>query len=202
MSPIKSLRILLHRMLMPLGIDTRKLRSDRKILEGTVFPVLENDPNIQSILFVGCDWYTLHYGALFRQKRFITMEINPELARYGSEEHHIDSCENIPRLFPSDSLDCCILNGVFGFGLNERAAMETTLAGIYGTLRPGGWFLFGWNDLPEHRPFPIEELVGLDQFQLREFPGLGSIYESDPINRHRFHFYTKQKIESGESASS
>ncbi len=188
----KQLRVSLHRNLIKLGIDTRKLRPDRKTLEKKIFPELARSEEYQRILFVGCDWYTLHYPSLFRNKEFITLEISPDLAQYGASDHVIDSCENIAKRFEANSLDCIILNGVFGFGLNEPAAIQKTFHAIHTTLRPGGLFVFGWNDLPNTVPFDIGLIEALKRFRPYSFPTLKeSIYESESINRHRFHFYQK-----------
>ena len=188
----KQLRISLHRNLIRLGIDTRKLRPDRKTLEKSVFPELARSKEYQRILFVGCDWYTLHYPSLFRDKEFITMEISPDLAQYGAPNHIIDSCENISERFEANSLDCVILNGVFGFGLNESAAIQKTFHAIHTTLRTEGLFVFGWNDLPNTVPLAIGQIEALERFRPYYFPTLHkSIYESESINRHRFHFYEK-----------
>jgi hypothetical protein len=188
----KQLRISLHRNLIRLGIDTRKLRPDRKTLEKSVFRELARSKEYQRILFVGCDWYTLHYPSLFRDKEFIPMEISPDLAQYGAPNHIIDSCENISERFEANSLDCVILNGVFGFGLNESAAIQKTFHAIHTTLRTEGLFVFGWNDLPNTVPLAIGQIEALERFRPYYFPTLHkSIYESESINRHRFHFYEK-----------
>jgi SAM-dependent methyltransferase len=193
-SPIKRLRIQIHRWLIPWGVDIRKRRNDRKLLEQIIFPEILRTPQYQTILFVGCAWYTLHYPRIFGDRNFITMEISPEEAPYGGPTHIIDSCEHIDRHFPSNSLDVIVLNGVYGFGLNQLPAIEQTLRCIYDTLAPDGLFIFGWNDMPSTAPYEIERLTGLNAFEPYAFPPLAtSIYESDPTNKHRYHFYRKSK---------
>lgn len=191
-SPLKKLRILAHKYLIRVGIDVRKKREDRKILEQVIFPELLRTPQYQTILFVGCAWYTLHYPAIFRGRKFITMEISQEEAGYGAPTHIVDSCEHLDRHFAANSLDVIVLNGVYGFGLNALPAIERTLQVIHDSLAEGGLFLFGWNDLPTTAPYQLEQLTGLKAFEPYVFPALGTaIYESDPKNRHRFHFYRK-----------
>lgn len=180
----------LHRFLIRLGIDTRKKRRDRIVLEQVIFPELQRDTRIHSILFVGCAWYTLHYPAMFRKKDFRTMEIDPTQAQYGAAKHVVDSCEAIGSHFPRGELDCIILNGVFGFGLNTLEPFERTLQGIHDSLRPGGLFIFGWNELPSYVPFPPFASDRWEGFEPYRFPPLDShIYSSDPINQHRFYFF-------------
>ncbi len=190
---LKQLRIVLHRNLIRLGIDVRKKRADRKLLEQVIFPELLLTPEYQRILFVGCAWYTLHYPNIFRDRDFITMEISPDEAQYGAAKHIIDSCESIAKHFQPDALDVVIFNGVYGCGLNELSAIHRTLSAIHQSLRFNGLFIFGWNDLPTMAPYRIEELTGLNAFKPYWFPPLQkTIHESDSKNRHRFHFYRKE----------
>ncbi len=191
-SKLKKLRIGLHRNLIRFGIDVRKKRADRKLLEQVVFPELLRTPDYRRILFVGCAWYTLHYPSIFRDRDFITMEISPEEAQYGGATHIIDSCENIAQHFQPNSLDVVVFNGVYGCGLNELNAINHTLQAIYHSLCPNGLFIFGWNDLPAMAPYRIDELAGLNAFEPYAFPPIKkAIHESDSKNRHRFHFYRK-----------
>jgi len=191
--PLKQLRIGLHRNLIRFGIDIRKKRADRKLLEQVLFPQLLRTPDYRRILFVGCAWYTLHYPNIFRDRDFITMEISPDEATYGAPKHIIDSCENIEKHFQTNSLDVVVFNGVYGCGLNELNAINHTLRAIHKSLRLGGLFIFGWNDLPNMAPYSIEQLTGLNAFEPYAFPPLNkTIHESDEINRHRFHFYRKE----------
>ena len=191
-SSLKNIRIGLHRNLIRFGIDVRKKRADRRLLEQVIFPELLRTPDYRRILFVGCAWYTLHYPNIFRSREFITMEISPDEAQYGGTTHIIDSCENIAHHFPENSLDVVVFNGVYGCGLNELPAIERTLQAIHQSLRLNGLFIFGWNDLPAMAPYRIEQLTGLNAFVPYLFPPLNkTIHESDSKNRHRFHFYRK-----------
>ena len=192
-STLKQLRIGLHRNLIRFGIDVRKKRADRKLLEQIIFPEILRTAEYRHILFVGCAWYTLHYPNIFRDRDFITMEISPDEAQYGATKHIIDSCENIPQYFQPNSLDVVVFNGVYGCGLNELSAIDRTLSAIHQSLRSNGLFIFGWNDLAAMAPYRIEELTGLNAFEPYAFPPLQkTIHESDSKNRHRFHFYRKE----------
>lgn len=194
-SVLKQSRIWLHGKLIRYGIDIRKRRMDRKVLEEIIFPEILAKPEYARILFVGCAWYTSHYARKFEDRQFVTMEISPEESKYGAPLHIVDGCENIDQHFAAQSLDVVILNGVYGFGLNEWHGIEKTFRGIYRALTPGGLFILGWNDLPGHAPFSIEKLEQIVPFAPFEFPTLHtSVYESDSKNRHRFHFYAKDAI--------
>lgn len=180
----------LHRFLIRLGIDTRKRRPDRIVLETIVFPELQRNPELQTILFVGCAWYTLHYPSLFPGKKFLTLEIDPAQARYGALCHRVGSCEELESHFSRGQFDCIVLNGVFGFGVNTPDALDRTVRGIHHALRPGGLLVFGWNDLPAHAPFPPMSLESWRLFEPHHFPPLNADqFPSDSINRHSFHFF-------------
>ena len=192
-STLKQFRIGLHRNLIRFGIDVRKRRADRKLLEQVIFPELLRTPSYQRILFVGCAWYTLHYPNLFRDREFTTMEISPDEAQYGGRKHIVDSCENISEHFRPETLDVVVFNGVYGCGLNELSPINKTLHAIYQSLRHRGLFVFGWNDLPNMAPYRIDELAGHNTFTPYCFPQLNTaVFESDAKNRHRFHFYVKE----------
>jgi len=192
-SLLKRLRIGTHRNLIRFGIDVRKTRADRKLLERVIFPEILRTSEYKRILFVGCAWYTLHYPKIFHGRDFITMEISPNEAKYGAATHIVDSCENIANHFQPNTLDVVVFNGVYGCGLNELNAINKTLAAIHQSLRVHGLFVFGWNDLPDMAPYRIEELTGLNAFVPYAFPPLNrTIHKSDTKNRHRFHFYRKE----------
>jgi hypothetical protein len=192
---LKQIRIWGHRNLMRFGIDIRKKRQDRNVLEKVIFPELLQSNRYQRILFVGCAWYTLHYPAIFSDREFITMEICPTESRYGAKHHIIDSCEHIDQHFAQSTLDAVILNGVYGFGLNELPAIERTFRGIYNALTPEGLFVLGWNNLPGHAPYSMQQLEKLAPFTPYAFPKLNAaVHVSDEKNCHRFHFYRKPSM--------
>jgi hypothetical protein len=187
----KNMRAGLHRQLIRWGWDTRKLRKDRIVLEQVILPAIHDDPKIQSILFIGCAWYTLHYPSMFRDRNFFTLEIDPAAAKYGGPRHVVGSCETLSSNFRSQELDCIIMNGVFGFGLDSPEALNRTLNGMHVVLRTGGLFVFGWNNLPAHAPFPPDMVTAWEHFEPIPFAPLAeSTYHSDPVNQHRFQFFT------------
>lgn len=186
----EAMRIGVHRLLMRCGIDTRKRRADRIVLEKIIFPELIRDTRMQSILFVGCAWYTLHYPRIFRNKDFYTLEIDPAAAAFGSASHIVGSCESIASHFSKGQLDCIVFNGVFGFGLNEPEGLDRTLRGMHHALRPGGLLVFGWNDLPSTAPFPPDSVSGWHDFDAAVFAPLGThCHVSGGNNGHRYQFF-------------
>ena len=63
-----------------------------------------------------------------------------------------------------------ILNGVFGWGVNDPESMEQTLRGIARVLRPEGALLVGWND--DRSPDPSSLAVTEELFASRAPAGL------------------------------
>jgi SAM-dependent methyltransferase len=175
-----------------LGIPSHLRNDDRRVLEQVIFPYFVERPEFPTVLFVGTAWYTEPYNQVFREKTYSTIEIDPSQAQYGSSNHIVDSLEYVDRHFAPRSLNLIICNGVFGWGLDEKSSVEKAFAHCYDLLRSGGIFMVGWNDVPEHRPFSLEDCEALKLFQPWEFPPLGTTqYQTPSKNRHTFNFYIK-----------
>ena len=165
---------------------------DRRILECVIIPFYQLSPTHQAIVFVGTDWYTHGYTRMFSRKNYTTIDPNPEQARYGAEQHIIDDVGNIERYMQPGELDVVFLNGVIGWGLNAQDEAETAFAACHRCLRKGGHLVVGWNDLPEHLPFPIEAVDSLGKFRPVVFPPLGtSEHLVENEWRHTFSFFCK-----------
>ena len=165
---------------------------DRSILECVIIPFYQLSSAHRAILFVGTDWYTHGYTRMFSRKTYTTIDPNPERARYGAEQHIIDEIGNIEQYMQSGSLDVVFLNGVIGWGLNSQDEAERAFAACHRCLRKGGHLIVGWNDLPEHLPFPIEAVESLSQFRPVVFPPLAtSEHLVENEWRHTFSFFCK-----------
>ncbi len=179
--------------LSSVGIDLYQRTDDRLILESVILPYFIKRNEFNKVLFVGCDWYTRGYNKVFKKKKYHTMEIDQSKSKYGSANHIVDSLENIRRHFDENELDLIICNGVFGWGLNEKNEVEKAFQGCYESLRIGGSFILGWNDIQERRPFPLVECKNLKLFNPHVFPPLAvSQYLTDNPNRHYYNFYIKE----------
>ncbi len=177
--------------LLACGVDFYIRTDDRRVLETIILPYFAQGDEWRKILFVGCAWYTRGYRRLFAGKDYRTIEIDPREARYGAPRHIVDSVENIRKHFREGELDVIICNGVFGWGLNDRAAVEKTFQGCFESLREGGIFVLGWNDLPEHTPFPLETSQALQAFTPFVFPPLDSARFMTGSGRHTYDFHRK-----------
>lgn len=157
-----------------------------------IFPYFVPLPQYSKILFVGCAWYTRGYRTIFRDKDYQTLEIDPRESRYGAKTHIVDSLENIHKHYDEGALDLILCNGVFGWGLDDRAAVEIAFGGCFRCLRSGGVLVHGWNDTPERCPFPLEECQSLQQFQPFVFPPLATAeYRLAGSSRHTYSFFVK-----------
>jgi hypothetical protein len=166
---------------------------DRRLLERVIFPFFIQNPSYKSILFVGCAWYTQRYNRSFEaEKRFITIDPDPDKRNYGAKEHIVDKLENLARHFRPGALDLIICNGVFGWGLNAKADVEQAFDACFGSLREGGMLLLGWNDIEERRPFGLCDCKSLQRFVPVDFPPLQTaVYVTSTPYRHTYNFYEK-----------
>ena len=173
---------------------------DRYLLEDVVFPSLRGRPDMQTLLFVGCDTDTAHYPAMFSDRLFITIDIDPGKAAYGAAKHIVDSAANLQAHFAPRSLDAVICNGVVGWGLDRAEDIDRMVEGSFVCLRPAGILIIGWNDTPPWRPPSLDTLAALDRFRELTFPPFPSpVYPTLNSYRHVFNFY--EKPQSGGSLS-
>jgi SAM-dependent methyltransferase len=164
---------------------------DRQILENTIIPFFVAR-GVQRVLFVGTDWFTKHYELLFTGADYWTIEIEPRRRRFGATQHIVGSLEHLDRYFPKAHFDLILCNGVFGWGLDDPTSCEQAFQQCYECLRDEGILMLGWNDVPEHRPFPPESIQSLSRFARFEDSPLGAWrYRAPTLSRHTYDFYTK-----------
>lgn len=187
------LKSILKRVLVKLGIDFYLKSADRTVLEGQILPWLSTRPAMDRVLFVGCDWYTHGYRKWFKPKTYWTLDYDPAKKLYGSPDLHItDSMANLAQHFKPGSLDLIICNGVFGWGLDARMDVESAFSAVTQALKPDGLFLLGWNDVPEHRPMPLDSIEAMKVLKPQVIEPLGvSQLLTDSPNRHTFNLYIK-----------
>ena len=101
----------------------------------------------QKVLFVGVDEYTAWYHRLFPANVFESLDIDPLKARFGSPSHHIvGDCSKVLVDGRRGPYDTVILNGVYGWGLDEGDQLFGCLNGIAAILAPKGMLVFGFNE--------------------------------------------------------
>lgn len=178
---------------MRLGIDVSLRTSDRHILEEVILPYFAKNPAFHKVLFVGCEWYTKSYEAIFGHKEYWTIEIDPKLKKYGSSHHIVDSLNNLSSHFEHDYFDVIVYNGVFGWGIDTKEDAEVAFDQCFQCLRENGILVFGWNNLPERCPFPPEDCSNWHRFQPYHFSPLAvsEFIVPDSFQSHTFRFLTK-----------
>jgi SAM-dependent methyltransferase len=176
-----------------LGWSTPLDTKDRRILEESIFPYYRRDAGFNRVLFVGCAIFTSHYQrTFFADREFVTIEPNPDQAKFGSTHHIVAPLEHASRYFSAGYFDVIFCNGVYGWGLDTLAQGEAAFAQCHACLREGGHLVFGWNDVPERTPFPLDEIQSRQSFKRYQFPPLGSWrYFTETAHRHVFDFYQK-----------
>ena len=168
--------------------------ADRRLLEETVLPGYAADSTLRSLLFVGCDWYTRDYAELFAptRERFRTIDIDPAKARFGAPGHVVAPMQEIGRHCAPGSVDVVVANGIYGFGIDERAALRVALAAAHAVLRSGGTLVLGWNDVPALAPFDPADLAGEVGFSRSTVNPLGAWRTlTDTPLRHTFDVYAR-----------
>ncbi len=122
---------------------------DRRYMEDTLLPafVLLDQPHI---LDVGTRWFCAHYKSYFAANgsEYWTMDIDPNVAhKYGSPGRHVTgSVINVDQHFEPAYFDVILLNGIFGYGVNEEHEQSKTLESLRRVIRPNGILLIGWDD--------------------------------------------------------
>lgn len=170
-----------------------RLTEDRRLLERVILPYLSDDPSTGRLLFVGCDWYTKPYERLFADAEYWTLDIDASKRCYGARRHIADCLRNLERYVPPGYFDAIVCNGVFmRTAIETRDEAEPSFAACSAALKSGGWFILGWNDTVELRPYPPSESEELAKFAPAAFPPLGSIQViTDTSYRHTFTFFKK-----------
>lgn len=185
-------RALAHRGLRWLGFDVSLPTQDRRLLEQVLLPYFAKEGAFARVLFVGCDWYTSDYERLFAGKEYWTLEKEPRRRKHGAARHVTDALVNLGAHFREGHFDLILVNGVLGWGLDDREEAEASLGACGLALREGGVLVLGWNDVAEKRPLPPEQSQSLARLRPWVFPPLGAArHATATANRHTFSFYVR-----------
>lgn len=187
------LPFLLRAMRYALHLPTPMYTEDRRVLERVIFSYYTQRPEVRSILFVGCQWYTRHYErTFFSGHDFWTIEPAEDARKHGARQHVIAPLERLDAFFPERYFDLIICNGVFGYGLDSPEQCEAAFDHCYTRLAEGGQFVLGWDDVPERRPLALESLDSLKRFKRIKLPPLGTErYLTDTSYRHIYEFFAR-----------
>jgi hypothetical protein len=146
-------------------------RNDRRYLDRVLIPAAGSTGG--KTLFVGCRKYTKHYPAMLAAhgSECWTIDIDPIAARWGAPGRHLigDIQDAAIHWLPS-SFNTIILNGVFGFGLDNVRDQNAALRACRLLLKKDGWLILGWNTNRCVDPLELPTLQS--DFRPSAFPGL------------------------------
>ncbi len=168
---------------------------DRNVLEEIIFPNILATHNPQKILDIGREDYQHFYNEFFTGRELWTLDFNPDHAEFGAEDNHhiIDDVCNLKEHFKeNNSFDFILMNGVFGWGLNDKEKIEITFNTIYDLLKSGGLFIIGWNDKEDLIPVPFSEIEALKKFKKHTFKPLKSNDFKCINGEHTYSFFIKE----------
>jgi SAM-dependent methyltransferase len=146
-------------------------RKDRAYLDRQLIPAVGCRGG--KALFIGCRRYTKHYPALLAAHgvECWTIDNDPTVARWGAPGRHvIGDIQDALDHWPASSFDSIILNGVFGFGLNDVRNQDAALRVCGLLLAKGGCLILGWNTDRSVDPSDLSALR--NYFKPSSFPGL------------------------------
>ncbi|MDF1740748.1 MAG: class I SAM-dependent methyltransferase [Verrucomicrobiales bacterium] len=166
---------------------------DRIFLEQVSIPWFAEQEETRSVLDVGTDWYTWKYEVLFPGMEYQSIDFDAAKAKFASPNHVVGSILELDQYFEENRFDLIICNGVFGWGVDDCADIETAVSQFFRVLRPGGYLVIGWNDNDDHRPegFEKTDVKGFERFVLP--PIESDHFNSAGSNRHQFRFYRSVK---------
>lgn len=168
---------------------------DRNILEQRIFKDLYINPKIKKILFVGCHLYSSWYHKIFNLsgKKFHTVDSSPDSKIYGSPQKHFT--ERFELLSNKQELrnkyDCLILNGVFGYGIDEKEDKSKSVDTAYKLLKVGGILVIGFRDM--NNPDIDKKTISLNLFEPTSVPSFKShLVITEHKNNHVFICFKKK----------
>ncbi|MEA3449468.1 MAG: class I SAM-dependent methyltransferase [Patescibacteria group bacterium] len=167
---------------------TREQFEDRDVLERIIFPYILSCFNPRAILDVGREDYEEFYNEFFTGRELWTIDIDPGRQEFGSIHHITDDVSNIKKYFKNNFFGFILMNGVFGWGLNDKNKIQQTFNAIYDILKPGGIFILGFND----DVVPLDKIEGLKKLKPYNFKPLKKKSFKCINGDHKYNFYIKE----------
>jgi len=164
---------------------------DRRVLEQIIIPVILSRFEPRTVLEVGREPYEAFYNEFFTDRELWTIDWDAARRRFGAENHVVDDAANLRDYFPEGHFDFVLMNGVFGWGLNRREAIEKAFAAVHTILTPGGIFVLGWNDTPALVPVPLDQVQALRLFRPYFFRPLKGTSFKCSTHEHTYNFFVK-----------
>ncbi len=173
-------------------VSQRRSRyADRRVLEQIIIPFILSRFQPRRVLEVGREPYEAFYNEFFVGRELWTIDWDATRAQFGAPKHIIDDAANLGNHFPGEYFDVVLMNGVFGWGLNQPEAIEKAFAAVYAILAPGGLFVLGWNDTPDLVPVPLDQVQALRLFTPYFFAPLNGTSFKCATYEHVYSFFLK-----------
>jgi SAM-dependent methyltransferase len=164
---------------------------DRRVLEQIIIPFVLSRFKPKTVLEIGREPYQAFYNEFFVGRELWTIDWDPARTQFGARNHIVDDVANLRDYFRERYFDFVLMNGVFGWGLNDREAIERAFAAVYAILSPGGIFVLGWNDTPDLVPVPLDRIESLRQFTPYFFTPLSGTSFKCSTYEHTYSFFVK-----------
>jgi SAM-dependent methyltransferase len=161
------------------------------VLEEIIIPFVLSRFEPARVLDIGREPYEAFYNEFFEGRELWTIDHDADKAASGAARHIVDSAANVGDYFAEDYFDFVLMNGVFGWGLNERNGVEKAFGAIRRILSPRGLLVLGWNDTPDLVPVPLDQVESLKGFSPYYFEPLGGTSFICETCRHVYSFYRK-----------
>jgi SAM-dependent methyltransferase len=175
--------------------------ADRRVLEQIIIPFLLSRLGPRTILEVGREPYQAFYNEFFAGRELWTVDRDADRTRFGAQNHIVADAAHLRSHFPEAYFDLVLMNGVFGWGLNECEAIERAFAAVHAILVPGGVFVLGWNDTPDLVPVPLDQVRALKLFAPYFFRPLNGTSFKCSTYEHMYGFFTKRPAPDPKSSS-
>jgi SAM-dependent methyltransferase len=156
-----------------------------------IIPFVLSRLDPRRVLDIGREPYGAFYNEFYRGRELWTIDWDPAKARFGAANHIVADVADLRHHFRAGYFDFVLMNGVFGWGLNESASIESAFAAVHAVLRPGGLFVLGWNDTPDLVPVPLAQVAALQAFTPYHFPPLHGTSFKCSTCAHTYSFFTK-----------
>lgn len=169
----------------------REKYEDRNVLERIIFPDILAGHNPKKILDIGREEYQWFYNKFFFGRELWTLDRKSTREEFGASRHVVGDVANLKNYFKDSYFDLIVMNGVFGWGLNDPRAIEKTFSAIYDIMKPGGIFIFGFNDFPD-KPMKINAIKALKRFKPFVFKPLDAESFKCINGEHTYNFYIKE----------
>jgi ubiquinone/menaquinone biosynthesis C-methylase UbiE len=160
----------------------------RYVIERKMFPRIKN----KKVLFVGCAEYTKDYPSRIEKNnnQLWTLDIDPEVAKYGAKNHIIGDAVEINKYFQENFFDVIMMIGVFGYGINKKEDADKSLENCAKILKKEGAMIIHWSNITGKDMVKPRKLDKIKLYSPTPMFGLPELYI---INKGTkiFEFYKK-----------